>query len=143
MKLKDVMNTMHGLDFTDFTIKAIEGWLEEDVSIPIIKSDLYEKNNELIIELDIPSLDASNIECFIHNDVVYVQGVKLEAVPADVMRYTQIERAFGNFTKTIPIPVTCDTKNVRAILKNGVLKIILKKVQERRHSKTLIKIEKG
>ncbi len=143
MKLKDVMNTMQGMDFADFTIKAIEGWLDEDVSSPIIKSDIYEKNNELIIEMDLPSLDPSNIECFIHNGVLYIQGVKLESVPADVMRYNQIERAFGNFTKTVPLPVTCDTKNVRGILKNGVLKIILKKVQERRHVKTLIKIEKG
>ena len=143
MKLKDVMNTMQGMDFTDFTIRTIEGWLEEDVSTPVIKSDLYEKGLELIIEMDMPAIDASGIECFIHNDIIYIQGVKLEAVPADVTRYNQIERAFGNFTKTIPIPVTCDTKNVKAFLKNGVLKIILKKVQERRHVKTLIKIEKG
>jgi HSP20 family protein len=143
MKLKDVMNTMQGMDFTDFTIRTIEGWLEEDVSTPVIKSDIYEKGSELIIEMDIPAIDADNIECFIQNDIIYIQGVKLEVVPSDVMRYNQIERAFGNFNKTIPVPITCDTKNVKAVLKNGVLKIILKKVQERRHSKTLIKIEKG
>ncbi len=143
MKLKDVMNTMPGMDFTDFTIRTIESWLEEDVSTPVIKSDIYEKGNELIFEMDIPAIEADNMECFIQNDVIYIQGVKLEVVPTDVMRYNQIERAFGNFSKTIPIPVTCDTKNVKAVLKNGVLKIILKKVQERRHSKILIKIEKG
>jgi|YelNatPaOPRAMG01_1025707.scaffolds.fasta_scaffold03451_4 HSP20 family protein len=143
MKLKDVINNMEGMDFTDFTIRTIEGWLEEDVSTPIIKSDIYEENNQLIIEADLPGVDHNSVECFIYNNAVYIQGVKLESVPADLMRYNQIERAFGNFTKVIPIQTTCDTRNVKAVLKNGVLKIILKKIEERRHTKTIIKIEKG
>ncbi len=143
MKLKDITRTIQGMDFTDFTIKTIEGWLEEDVSIPIIKSDIFEKGGELVIEMDIPAVEMDSLECFIQDNTICVQGVKVETVPPDVMRYNQIERAFGNFTKTVPIPVTCDTKNVKAVLKNGVLKIILKKVQERRHAKTIIKIEKG
>ncbi len=143
MKLKDLMNDMHGMDFTDFTIKTIESWLEEDVSIPIIKSDIYEKGNELIIELDVPAIDMGDIQCFVQSNEICIQGIKAESVGPDVMRYNQVERSFGNFTKTIPLPITCDTKNVRAVLKNGVLKIIFKKIQERRHSKMHIKIERG
>ncbi len=143
MKLKDVINSMHSADFTDFTLRTIEGWLEEDVSTPVIKSDIYEKDDELVIESDVPAIDAAGIECFVQNGVVYINGVKAESVPQDVTRYTQIERSFGSFTKTITLPVTCDTKNVKAVLKNGVLKVILKRVQERRHTKTIVKIEKG
>lgn len=143
MKLKDLMDDMHGMDFTDFTIKTIESWLEEDVSIPIIKSDIYEKGNELIIEMDMPAVDMDDIKCFVQNNAICIQGIKIESVAPDVIRYNQVERSFGNFTKTIPIPITCDTKNVRATLKNGVLKIIFKSIQERRHSKTYIKIERG
>lgn len=143
MKLKDLMNDMHGMDFTDFTIKTIESWLEEDVSIPIIKSDIYEKGNELIIEMDVPAIDMGDIQCFVQSNEICIQGIKAESVGPDVMRYNQVERSFGNFTKTIPLPITCDTKNVRAVLKNGVLKIIFKKIQERRHSKMHIKIERG
>jgi HSP20 family protein len=143
MKLKDLMDDMRSMDFTDFTIKTIESWLEEDVSVPIIKSDIYEKNNELIIEMDMPAVEADNLECFIQNNTICIQGMKAETVAPNVIRYNQVERSFGNFTKTIPIPVTCDTKNVRTILKNGVLKVILKKIQERRHLKTHIKIERG
>ncbi len=142
MKLKNTINPVRGMDFSNFTIKTIEGWLEEDVSTPIIKSDIYEEKNELVIEMDIPSVDADSIECFVQHNTIYVQGVKMETIPDDVIKYNQVERAFGNFTKDIPIPLTCDTKNVRAVLKNGVLKIIFKKIQERRHSKTYIKIEK-
>lgn len=131
------------MDISDFTIKTIEGWLEEDVSIPIIKSDIYEKGNELVIEMDIPAVDPDSVECFVQNNAICIQGVKMETVSADVIRYHQIERAFGSFAKTVSIPVTSDTKNVKAVMKNGVLKIILKKVQERRHTKTNIKIEKG
>ncbi|MGB9735213.1 MAG: Hsp20/alpha crystallin family protein [bacterium] len=143
MKLKDIINNMQDMDFTDFTIKTIEGWLEEDVSAPLIKSDIYEDNDQLIVEIDVPGIDEKNLECFIYNNNIHVQGIKLESIPSDLIRYNQIERAFGNFTKSIPIPTTCDTKNVKAILKNGVLKIILKKIEERRRTKTIIKIEKG
>ncbi|MCL4557468.1 MAG: Hsp20/alpha crystallin family protein [Deltaproteobacteria bacterium] len=143
MKLKDLMDNMHGMDFTNFTIKTIESWLEEDVSVPVIKSDMYEKGRELIIEMDVPGIEVDSIECFIQSNVIYVQGIKAETVAPDVARYNQIERSFGNFTKTIPIPITCDTKDVKAVLKSGVLKIILKKIEERRHSKTHIKIERG
>lgn len=143
MKLKDLMDDMRSMDFTDFTIKTIESWLEEDVSIPIIKSDIYEKDNELIIEMDMPAVEVDNIECFIQNNTICIQGMKTETVAPNVIKYNQVERSFGNFTKTIPIPITCDTKNVKSILKNGVLKISLGKIQERRHSKTHIKIERG
>jgi hypothetical protein len=36
MKLKDVINNIEGMDFTDFTIRTIEGWSEEDVSTHIL-----------------------------------------------------------------------------------------------------------
>ncbi len=131
------------MDFTDFTIKTIESWLEEDVSVPVIKSDIYEKNRELVIEMDIPGIDTDSMECFIQSSIIYVRGIKAETVAPDVVRYDQIERSFGNFTKAIPIPITCDTRDVRAVLKNGVLKIILKKIEERRHAKAHIKVERG
>lgn len=142
MKSKNIINNIQDMDFTDFTIKTIEGWLEEDASAPIIKSDIYEDNNHLIVEVDVPGVEQNNLECFIYNNNIYIQGLKLESIPLDLLRYNQIERTFGNFTKSIPIPTTCDTKNVKAVLKNGVLRIILKKIEERRRMKTIIKIEK-
>ncbi len=142
MKPKSTIDKIN-MELGDIAIETIKTWMDGDIGIPDIKSDIYEKQDELIIEMDVPGVDAGHVECFVQNNAVYVYGEKFEVVEHNIIRYGQVERTFGSFTKIIPIQSTCDTRNIKAVLKNGVLKIILKKIQDRRVSKISIKIEKG
>ncbi|MCD6132875.1 MAG: Hsp20/alpha crystallin family protein [Deltaproteobacteria bacterium] len=90
-------------------------------------ADVFEKGNELYIEIEIAGIDLRDTHVVYMGDRVAVYGVKKRTVSGKNVRYMRVERTFGRFKRLILLPVAVDGNKIRSVYKNGVLTVICKK----------------
>lgn len=103
--------------------------------------DVYETENYLHIDIDLPGVKKEDINCYISPDELFVEAVKKTAPPEKRAHFYCMERYFGTFRRTIEIPAVVNTTNVEAKLVDGILHITLPKIYERRIRKKKVEIK--
>jgi len=92
--------------------------------------DIYEDPDEVVVKVDLPGLDQSDIQVQIEDDVLVIQGERNPESEEKKQNYHRMERAYGSFRRTFSLPVTIDQKRVAATCEKGVLTIVLPKKGE-------------
>jgi HSP20 family protein len=93
--------------------------------------DVCERSSEIVIFVEIPGVDRSDIQVAWNEGVLIISGIKRQRPSGHgVETYLCVERAYGYFRREISIKIPVDYKNAKAELKNGLLKIHLPKKTE-------------
>ena len=92
--------------------------------------DVFEEDNYLIIELEIPGVEKDGIEISFANKVLTIFGEKKTRLDKEKLNFFRIERSSGKFHRKIDIEHNIDEESINAELVNGVLKISLPIVDE-------------
>ncbi|MCG1012912.1 Hsp20/alpha crystallin family protein [Tepidanaerobacter sp. GT38] len=106
-----------------------------------VKADLRETENEYIVEADLPGYKKENIEILYEDNVLTISAKYDEVTEEKGESFIQRERRRGNYSRSIPIPSNVKDDEIRASFNNGVLKVILPKVEPSRPSGRIIDIE--
>lgn len=108
---------------------------------PDFRFDLYEKEENFIIEADLPGVLKSDINIEIEAPYLTIR-VTRESKNADdaAIRYIHSERFFGSFERTFDI-ADVDTEAISASYENGVLKLTMPKKKAENHKKKSLVIE--
>ena len=117
-------------------------WLDlEGGWVPYV--DVYEKEDDLIVEAEVPGLSQRDLHISLHLSRVELKGAKKESPVSENIRYLRLEREYGKFRRTIPLPCAVFTDKAKAYLENGVLTITLKKMRETKEKEIQVKIQKS
>jgi HSP20 family protein len=93
--------------------------------------DVCERSDEIVIFVEIPGVDRSDIQIAWNEGVLIISGLKRQRPSgSSVATYHCVERAYGYFRREIAIKIPVDQKNANAELKNGLLRIHLPKRSE-------------
>ena len=103
--------------------------------------DILETSKNIRLEIELPGVAKKDIRAFITRDTVIVEAEKKDERPPELRSYHHLERFFGKFRRVIEIPSICNTQEVKAEYKNGVLRISMPRIQERRGKRVRIEIE--
>jgi HSP20 family protein len=108
--------------------------------------DIYEKSEFLVIEVELPGMKKEHIEIYVSRDLVTIEGTKadLKVHARDTggrISYLQLERKLGRLKREVKLPVACDTREVKATYKDGLLVIEFKKIKDRRGQRRRIPVE--
>jgi HSP20 family protein len=104
--------------------------------------DVFETDRTIEIVLDVPGVQPDSLRILVKSGVVLVAGEKERADPArGPASYHLVERDFGRFARAIRIHAAVDAGHARARLKDGELRVLLPKIQERRGRELLMTIE--
>lgn len=92
--------------------------------------DIKESPDAYVIKLDIPGMDKDKINVEVNENFMSVSGErKFEKEEEDDRSgFFQMERSFGSFHRTIPLPGDVKSEDVTAQYDKGVLTITLPKV---------------
>ena len=97
---------------------------------PII--DVYERPTEIIVRVELPGVDKSDVRLRWRNNVLEIIGVKRhQASEQESCRYLCVERQHGRFRRDIAISTAIDFGKSTADLQNGLLRIRLPKLVDR------------
>ncbi|MCA1825510.1 MAG: Hsp20/alpha crystallin family protein [Myxococcales bacterium] len=93
-------------------------------------ADVFEDSDGITLKLDLPEVDASDVEIQIEGNALKLRGErKLEQ--ADKREgYHRIERYHGSFARTFTLPSTVEMEQITASSRDGVVRIFLPKKAE-------------
>jgi HSP20 family protein len=89
--------------------------------------DIYETENELVLQADLPDVEAKDIDVRVENQTLTIAGERKFASASNDKGYHRIERSYGNFVRSFSVPNAFDTDKINAAYKNGVLTVTLAK----------------
>lgn len=91
--------------------------------------DVLETDDQLMVVAPMAGTRPSDIELHLHNDFLTIRGKRQLPVEAD--EYFYKECFWGNFSRTIVLPVDVKSELIQAEYKNGVLTVRLPKMKAR------------
>lgn len=97
--------------------------------------DIKEEDTQFLLHVDIPGVDANNIEVHMEDGVLSIKGERKTEHTENKQGYKRVERSYGSFYRRFSLPDSTDAENIKAKSKNGVLEISIaksEKVQARR-----------
>lgn len=101
------------------------GRLTRPAWVPAV--DAWEDENNFYLDLDIPGVEKEKVNIKIEEDQLVISG---ERTYDDNIKYLRKERVYGPFVRAFTLESPIEREKVKAIFKNGVLKITLPKKEE-------------
>jgi len=90
--------------------------------------DMYETDGHLVILADIAGLDKEDIKITVDSEnVIKIYGRRPDLPPAPKTYLHRMEISFGDFERSIQLPVSIDRDNVTASYRDGFLQIMIPK----------------
>ena len=88
---------------------------------------LWQDEDQFFVEADVPGMAEADVDVTIHRNILTIRG---ERKPAEGRSYLYDGRALGRFERTITLPEAIRVDEIRAELKDGVLRLTLPKSPE-------------
>jgi HSP20 family protein len=101
--------------------------------------DVFQTDNEIIIQSTIAGVKASDLDIMIQNDMVTIRGERKKEIEVNPENYFYQECYWGPFSRSIVLPEEIKSEGVSAELKNGILTIRLPKVQKTKATKIKVR----
>ncbi|MFH1668160.1 MAG: Hsp20/alpha crystallin family protein, partial [Candidatus Komeilibacteria bacterium] len=92
--------------------------------------DIYQTEQDVVAEVSLPGVDPKNIEVAISNDVLTITGKSEKKSEVDDKNYYRKEVRCGSFQRSVALPTTVNSDQAKAEYKDGILKVIIPKVEE-------------
>jgi HSP20 family protein len=92
--------------------------------------DIYENQDHLVLEADLPGMNRDDIDLSIENNIITLRGERKFEKKADGDSFHRVERSYGTFTRSFTLPQTVSAEGAQADFKNGILRVTLPKREE-------------
>jgi HSP20 family protein len=98
-------------------------------------TEIFERDNELVVRADLPGLTKDDIDLDIDDDQITIRGERKSEHEENREGFFRSERSYGRFIRSIPIPQGIDPEQAKANFRNGVLEITMPKPERPRGRK--------
>ena len=92
--------------------------------------DIYEDQNSITLEADLPGLKPGDFNLSIENYRLTLSGERKFEKEKKGDNWRRVERSYGSFTRSFSLPSTVNVDAVNAEFKDGVLRVTLPKKEE-------------
>jgi HSP20 family protein len=126
--------------FVDF-YNMMEGyfdnrWITKPISIQVLKIDVEEKDNEYLVEAEIPGFKKEEIEVVLKDQNLVIKAKRQESKEVKDKHYLHHERSSSEMYRSIYLEDALGN-DVKAKLDQGILKVTIPKIKT---NKTLKKV---
>jgi HSP20 family protein len=101
--------------------------------------DLAETDGALEVRLDIPGMEAKDIDIQVNGNMLTISGERKEEREEKGKTYHRVERRCGSFSRSVTLPCPVNEQAVEAQYKNGTLTVKLPKTDEAKARKITVK----
>ena len=110
---------------------ALQGWPGDSNGTtqwtPV--ADIYESENELVVNLDLPGVDPKMVDIRVENNILSIRGERQFEDKQNKENFHRVERSYGPFARSFTLSTAVDADKIRANYKSGVLSITLPKAE--------------
>ena len=103
--------------------------------------DVYQNPKEFIVESTIAGVKPEDIDISITPESIMIKGRREKEEKIQEGDYLYQECYWGRFTRSIILPQEIDPDSSQATIKNGVLKVVLPKINKQKTKKIKVRFE--
>jgi HSP20 family protein len=97
----------------------------------VLAGDITERKDVVQVELEVPGMDKADLNVEVHGDRLVVSGEKRTSSTRHEGSLVVTERAYGSFSRVLPLPCEVRSEGTTAVYKNGVLTVNMPKHRSR------------
>ncbi len=119
--------------FEDFFVRDVPmKWMEEGDGSWMPNIDMVDNKDEIVLTAELPGFKKEDIKLSVEDHTITLSGEKKSEYEEKEKKgnYYRLERRFGSFTRSLELPAPVQGDKVKAIYKDGVLKVVLPKSEE-------------
>jgi HSP20 family protein len=105
-------------------------WDEEDAVPGQLAVDVYETREKLVVKARTAGVNKHDLDVSISDNTLSVRGTLSAGNEEDVENYFVQECYWGEFSRSIALPVPVKEDEIEAVLKDGVLTVSFTKVKQ-------------
>lgn len=118
-----------------------EKWLGDERGEGQLSVDVYQTGDNLIIKSTIAGVKPEDLDISISGDMITIRGERRQEEKVKDEDYFYQECYWGNFSRSIILPVEVKPDQVEAVLRNGVLTVTLPKAEKSKSVAIKVKSE--
>lgn len=107
-----------------------DDWDEEEAVPGQLAVDVYETKEKLVVKGRVAGVNKSELDVSIADNTLSIRGTLSAGNEDDVENYFVQECYWGEFSRSITLPVPVKEDEIEAVLKDGVLTISFNKVKQ-------------
>ena len=117
--------------------EAFSNWPFQQESGSITSSwypacDVFEDKEAVKIVAELPGVKAEDVKLSLENNLLTIRGEKKQEAEERSERVHRYERSYGSFERAFVLPSTVDAEKISAKYENGVLTVVVPKVERAR-----------
>ena len=113
-----------------------DNWDESEADFPgQLAVDVYETEDELVIKARTAGVDRNDLDVSISDGILTISGTLSSGDDTNIRNWHIKECYWGEFSRTLALPVAVKEDGVKAELKDGVLTITFEKVKQEKATK--------
>lgn len=117
---------------------ADDDWVEDEDIPGQLAVDVYETADKLIIKARTAGIERKDLDVSISDNILTISGVLSGSEDDKVTQWHIQECYWGEFSRTIALPVQVKEDGVEAVLKDGVLTVSFEKEKTEARKRILI-----
>jgi len=109
----------------------VDEWDDEEAVLPgQLAVDVYETKEKLVVKARTAGVNKGDLDVSIADNTLSIHGTLSAGADDDVENYFVQECYWGEFSRSIALPVPVKEEDIEAVLKDGVLTISFSKVKQ-------------
>ena len=100
--------------------------------------DIFERGEDLVIRAELPGVNRDELEIQVEDGTLLLSGERRREEQVEEENAYRLERSYGKFSRSFRLPTTVDTSKISAQYRDGVLEMVLPKLEEAKPRKVKI-----
>jgi HSP20 family protein len=105
-------------------------WLRNQTASrgPFPPINVFQRGDDILAIIELPGLDKNNLQIEAKENTIRISGTKSADYPDQVSVHRR-ERVFGEFDRTLSLPVQLDPDAIKAEYRDGILALFLPRAE--------------
>jgi len=104
--------------------------------------DVLDDGETIRVLIELPGVESSDVRVTIRGRLLTVKGQKKGRIRSrESLRFFCMERFFGAFVKSVPLPRPVNTHQAKSCLRNGMLEVLLPRVPDQREKEYELEVK--
>ena len=114
---------------------------QEDMDKLSIPLEVTENEKEYEILAELPGIEKENLDIDVEKNYITINAKKEERICKDEKTFKKTEFNYGEFSRSVYLPIDIDVDNANAKMDNGILKIQVPKLHKDSDNIKKIKVQ--